>query len=68
MKEFIMGLAMGMAGGALIVANSCKIRKMIQKNQDELMQKAEKYIDEQLEKNAPSASGSTEQGATKKDA
>ena len=29
-----MGLAMGMAGGALIVANSCKIRKMIQKNQD----------------------------------
>ena len=31
MKEFVMGLAMGMAGGALIVANSCKLRQMIKK-------------------------------------
>lgn len=49
-KEFVMGIALGMAGGALVVANSCKIRKMIKKNQDEIMQKAESYIDEQLSK------------------
>lgn len=50
-----MGLAVGMAGGALIVANSCKIRKLIKQNQDDLMQKAEKYIDSKLEEmdNAP---------------
>ena len=45
MKEFIMGLAIGMAGGAVLVANSCKLRQMIKKNQDELMKKAETYID-----------------------
>ena len=49
MEKFIVGLAVGMAGGALIVANSCKIRKLIKQNQDDLMQKAEKYIDSKLE-------------------
>ena len=34
MKEFIMGLAVGMAGGALIVANSYKVRQMVKKNQE----------------------------------
>ena len=55
MEKFIVGLAVGMAGGALIVANSCKIRKLIKQNQDDLMQKAEKYIDRKLEEmdNAP---------------
>lgn len=55
MEKFIVGLAVGMAGGALIVANSCKIRKLIKQNQDDLMQKAEKYIDSKLEEmdNAP---------------
>jgi hypothetical protein len=54
-EKFIVGLAVGMAGGALIVANSCKIRKLIKQNQDDLMQKAEKYIDSKLEEmdNAP---------------
>ena len=50
MKEFIMGLAVGMAGGALIVANSYKVRQMVKKNQEEFLQKAESYIDEKLEK------------------
>ena len=52
MKEFVMGIALGMAGGALVVANSCKLRKMIRKNQEEIMQKAESYIDQQLEKSS----------------
>ena len=38
-----------MAGGAIIVANSCKLRQMIKKNQEEFLQKAECYIDEKLE-------------------
>ncbi len=48
MEKFILGLAVGMAGGALIVANNCKLRKLVKKNQDELMQKAESYIDDKL--------------------
>lgn len=60
MKEFVTGLAMGMAGGALIVANSCKLRQMIKKNQEEILQKAENYIDEQLEKGKECPSCKTE--------
>lgn len=56
MKEFVMGIVLGMAGGALVVANSCKLRKMIKKNQEEIMQKAESYIDRQLEKASCKAS------------
>ena len=55
MKEFVMGIALGMAGGALVVANSCKLRKMIRKNQEEIMQKGESYIDQQLEKGSCTA-------------
>lgn len=55
MEKFICGLALGMVGGALIVANNCKIRTLVKKNQDDLMQKAEKYIDSKLKEmeNAP---------------
>ncbi len=48
MEKFILGLAVGMAGGALLVANNCKLRHLVRKNQDELMKKAESYIDEKL--------------------
>ncbi len=49
MDKFIIGLAIGMAGGAVIVANNCKLRNLIKKNQEDLMQKAEQYIDNKLE-------------------
>ena len=62
MKEFILGLALGMAGGAVIVANNCKLRQMIKKNQEELMQKAESYIDEQLEKTSSAGCGAEKKG------
>lgn len=39
-----------MAGGALIVANNCKLRNLVKKNQDDLLEKAEHYIDSKLEK------------------
>lgn len=49
MEKFILGLAIGMAGGALIVANNCKLLNLVKKNQEDLMQKAESYIDSKLE-------------------
>ena len=49
MEKFIFGVALGMAGGALMVANNCKLRNLVKKNQDDLMQKAEQYIDKKLE-------------------
>ena len=35
-KIFILGLALGMAGGALIVANSKKAKDLVEKGQDEM--------------------------------
>lgn len=49
MEKFILGLAIGMAGGALLVANNCKLRNLVKKNQEDLMKKAEQYIDTKLE-------------------
>lgn len=48
MEKFILGLAVGMAGGALLVANNCKLRNLVKKNQEDLMAKAEQYIDKKL--------------------
>ena len=48
MEKFVLGVALGMAGGALIVANNCKVRNLVKKNQEEFMQKAEQYIDSKL--------------------
>ncbi len=50
MEKFILGLAVGMAGGALLVANNCKLRNLVKKNQEDVMKKAEQYIDQKLEK------------------
>lgn len=38
-----------MAGGALLVANNCKLLNLVKKNQEDLMGKAECYIDKKLE-------------------
>ncbi len=56
MEKFILGAVLGMAGGALIVANNCKVRNLVKKNQEDLMQKAEQYIDSKL--------GQMEQGSS----
>ncbi|MDE5729818.1 MAG: hypothetical protein K2I20_06600 [Clostridia bacterium] len=49
MEKFIFGVAVGMAAGALVVANNCKLLNLVKKNQEDLMQKAENYIDEKLQ-------------------
>ena len=40
-KFFCVGLALGMLGGALIVANSQKARQMVKDSQDQFRRKAE---------------------------
>ena len=49
MEKFIIGVALGMAAGAVLVANNCKLRNLVKKNQEDLMEKAENYIDVKLE-------------------
>ena len=49
MEKFVLGVALGMEGGALLVENNCKLRNLVKKNQEDLMQKAEQYIDKKLE-------------------
>lgn len=40
-KMFLIGLSLGMLGGALIVANSQKARRMVKNSQEQLRKKAE---------------------------
>ena len=40
-KMFLIGLSLGMLGGALIVANSHKARRMVKESQEQLRKKAE---------------------------
>ena len=63
MEEFIFGLAVGMAGGALLVANNCKLRNLVKKNQEDVMKKAEQYIDQKLGDMACSEQGGECHGA-----
>ncbi len=49
MEKFTIGLALGMLGGALLVANSCKVRTLVKKSQDEVKEKLDTVIDEKLE-------------------
>lgn len=49
MEKFCLGLALGMAGGALIVANNYKARSLVKKGQQEIMDKMDKMMDEKLQ-------------------
>ena len=40
-KMFLIGLSLGMLGGALIVANSQKARRIVKDSQEQLRKKAE---------------------------
>ncbi len=48
MEKFIAGLALGMIGGAMLVANSKKTRALVRKSQAEMKEKIDSYIDEKL--------------------
>lgn len=63
MDKFIFGLAIGLAGGALVVANNCKVRALVKKNQEEVMNKAENYIDTKLDELEKKTAKSSEKSA-----
>lgn len=44
LKIFLIGALVGMAGGALIVANSSTARKMVKENQEKVAEKAEELV------------------------
>lgn len=56
-KMFCFGLALGMVGGALIVANSYKARSLVKKSQAELLQKVDEMMDERLKAQSPAEGG-----------
>ncbi len=47
-KMFCLGLMLGAVGGALIVANSYKMRSLVKKSQAEFMGKVNEMVDEKL--------------------
>ena len=52
-KAFILGLALGMVGGAVVVANNYKARKMVLNSQEDILKKMDELaarIDKMLEK------------------
>ena len=49
MEKFIVGLTLGMLGGALITANNCKMRALVRKGQEELKEKFDEKLEEKLE-------------------
>ena len=59
-KMFFLGLVFGLAGGALLVANSNKTRLLVKKGQEECMQKIDAYLDEKL--GGESSAGKGEKG------
>jgi gas vesicle protein len=48
MEKFIIGVAVGGVCGALLIANSYKMRALVKKGQDELQKKFDDMLDEKL--------------------
>ena len=47
-KMFCLGVMIGAVGGALLVANSYKMRSLVKKSQAEFMDKVNEMMDEKL--------------------
>ncbi len=47
-KMFCLGLVFGAVGGALLVANSYKMRSLVKKSQAEFIDKVNEMVDERL--------------------
>lgn len=48
MEKFTIGLLLGAVGGALLAANSCKMRTLVRKGQEEVKQRLDEMMDEKL--------------------
>lgn len=47
-KMFCLGLMFGALGGALVVANSYKVRSLVKKSQSEFIEKVNEAVDQRL--------------------
>lgn len=65
-KMFCLGVALGMVGGALIVANNYKARSLVKKSQREVIDKVNDMLDERLQA-MENASADDESGEESKD-
>ena len=48
MEKFAIGLMLGAIGGALVAANSCKMRMLVRKGQEEIKQRLDEMMNEKL--------------------
>ena len=48
-KMFCLGPALGALGGALAVANSCKMRSLVKRSQEEFIDKVNEAVDARLD-------------------
>ncbi len=48
MEKFIIGLALGGLGGALLATNNCKMRALVRKGQEEIKTRLDELLDEKL--------------------
>ena len=49
MEKFVVGMALGVIGGALLTANNYKMRKFVKKSQEEVQAKLDKFIEEKTD-------------------
>ena len=49
MEKFAIGLMLGAVAGALVVTNSCKVRSLVKKSQEEVIEKVNTMIDDRLD-------------------
>ncbi len=49
MEKLALGMLIGAVGGAIVVANSQKMRSLVKKGQDEVLTKVNDMMDEKLD-------------------
>ena len=64
-KVFCLGLVVGAAVGALVVANNYKARSLVKKSQAEFLQKVDEMMEERLSTQNRSEEGGAEKSAKK---
>ena len=71
MEKFVVGVALGVIGGALLTANNYKMRRFVRKSQEEVQAKLDKFIDEkadELEESAENLKEKAEEALEKRKA
>lgn len=65
-KMFCLGVLLGTMGGALLIANSYKMRSLVKKSQAEFIDKVNEMMDEKLKCNGCEQQGEQDEKKEKK--